>query len=134
MSTDKVNSNNTSAAASSSLALPFSLIVTLKFKSKQHKDQFLIDVTPLASYIQKHEPTTLAYNVLLSDKDPLQVLLIERYEDKENAFLNIHRSSEEFQEFRSKLKAMEENEFVEIDGHSYLDSSVGFGDRAASSV
>lgn len=77
-----------------------------------------------------NEPDTISYEVLLSDKDPLQVLILERYRDKENAFLQVHRSSAPFQEFRPKLKKMEDQGLVTIVGDSYLDSGIGFGDRS----
>lgn len=108
---------------------PFSLFVTLTFTASEHKDKFLQDIAPVAAYIKVNERDTLAYEVLMSDQDPLQVLVMERYKDKENAFLKAHRSSGPFQAFRPKLKAMEQAGHVSISGHSYIDSQVGFGDR-----
>jgi quinol monooxygenase YgiN len=81
----------------------FSLLVTLQFTEQQYKDQFLEFFRPVAQHVQQHEPDTLAYEVLLSDKDPLQVLILERYRDKDNAYLTVHRSSQPFLEFRPKL-------------------------------
>uniref|UniRef100_A0A7S1UNL8 ABM domain-containing protein n=1 Tax=Grammatophora oceanica TaxID=210454 RepID=A0A7S1UNL8_9STRA len=104
----------------------FSLLVKLRFEEESYKQQFLRDIGPVASYVKQHEPQTLAYEVLLSDSDPLQVLIIERYADKEKAYLEIHKSSEEFLQFRPKLKAMMEEGKVSMDGHSYIDSQVGF--------
>lgn len=110
---------------------PFSLLVTLEFTEEQHKRKFLDeDFGPFAAYVKEHEPTTLAYEVLQSDQNPNQVLILERYADKDDAFLKIHRSSKEFQEFRPKLKAMQEAGYVTIDGNSYVDTMLGFGDRA----
>lgn len=109
---------------------PFSLLVTLQFSATEHKETFLKDIQPLAEYIKTSEPMTLAYEVLLSDKDPLQVLILERYQDKEVAFVQVHRSSEPFQAFRPKLQAMQEAGHVTVSGHSYLDAGLGFGDRA----
>ena len=57
------------------------------------------------------------------------VTLMERYVEKEEAYLKIHKSSEAFLNFRSKLKAMQDAGYVEVEGQSYLDSGVGFGDR-----
>ena len=107
----------------------FTLLVTLKFKSEKYVEQFLLDIKPLCDYIKSEEPTTLAYEVLKSDKDPLMVTLMERYADKDEAYLNIHKSAKPFLEFRPKLKAMQDDGNVEISGESYLDRMVGFGDR-----
>mmetsp|Transcript_4956 Transcript_4956/g.14371 ORF Transcript_4956/g.14371 Transcript_4956/m.14371 type:complete len:177 (-) Transcript_4956:304-834(-) len=119
-----------SAMASNSNSPVFSLLVTANFDSVEHKDEFLKDFGPYAQYVKTHEPTTLAYEVLLSDKDPLQVLILERYQDKDHAYLQVHRSSDEFQAFRPKLKAMQDQGFVTLSGHSYLDAGLGFGDRS----
>jgi len=121
---------NATAAASISM-IPFSLLVTLKFTAEEHKETFLNDIAPLAIYVKEKEPETIAYEVLLSDKDPLRVLIMERYMDKDNAYLTVHRSSQQFLDFRPKLQALQEAGHVTIDGESYLDSGVGFGDRAA---
>lgn len=107
----------------------FSLLVTLEFSGEEFKKKFLKDIQPVAEHCKANEPGTLAYEVLLSDKDPLQVLVLERYQDKEVAYLQVHKSSTPFLEFRAKLQAMQEGGHVRISGHSYLDSMVGFGDR-----
>jgi len=104
--------------------------VTLSFDSVEYKEQFLNDIKPVADYVKSSEPDTIAYEMLLSDKDPLQVMVLERYLDKENAYLNVHKSSAPFLAFRPKLKAMEENGHVSISGNSYIDSGIGFGDRS----
>ena len=109
---------------------PFSLFVTIEFSAEIFKEQFLKDIQPVAAYVKSHEPTTLAYEVLLSDQKPLQVLIMERYQDKEVAYLQIHKSSAPFLEFRPKLQRLQEAKQVTISGHSFLDSGVGFGDRA----
>ena len=112
------------------MSAPFSLLVTLNFQDDESLQVFLKAIEPLANYIREHEPDTLAYEVLLSDKDPLQALLLERYSDKENAFLKVHRSSQQFLDFRPKLAELEKAGKVTISGHSYLDSQIGFADRA----
>ena len=108
----------------------FSLLVTLTFSAPEYIETFLEDVRPLCEYVKEHEPTTIAYEVLKSDSDPLVATLLERYVDKEQAYLNIHKSSAAFLEFRPKLKAMQETRLVSVEGQSYLDSGLGFGDRA----
>mmetsp|Transcript_31668 Transcript_31668/g.82773 ORF Transcript_31668/g.82773 Transcript_31668/m.82773 type:complete len:159 (-) Transcript_31668:430-906(-) len=101
------------------------LVVKLKFKdySKIIKLKDLFE--PYAAWIRENEPTTLAYQLLTSDKDPLSVMIMERYADKDKAYAEIHRGSSEFQKFRPALAALE----PEIDGHSYYEGS-GFMSRA----
>jgi quinol monooxygenase YgiN len=108
---------------------PFSLFVTLTFTAPEHLETFKADIKPLCDYIKTSEPGTISYEVLLSDKNPLKVLVMERYKDKDEAFLTVHRSSAPFQEFRPKLKALQDAGFVTVDGDSFVDSQLGFGDR-----
>lgn len=116
-----------SLQSSSTTNMPvFTLLVTLNFSGEEHKAQFLRDIEPVALYCKENESGTLAYEVLLSDSDPLQVLFLERYQDKEVAYLQIHKSSAPFLEFRAKLQAMQEQGHVKISGHSYLDSGIGY--------
>jgi len=107
----------------------FSLIVDVKFEDTTAKEDFVELIQPLMDYVRNHEPTTIGYEILFSDKDDLQALLMERYVDKEEAYLKIHKSSHEFLEFRPKLQAMQEAGRVTLSGHSYLDTGVGFVGR-----
>mmetsp|Transcript_18309 Transcript_18309/g.25810 ORF Transcript_18309/g.25810 Transcript_18309/m.25810 type:complete len:165 (-) Transcript_18309:265-759(-) len=116
--------------AASSSTPAFTLLVTVKFSAEEHMETFFADIKPLCDYIRESEPTTIGFEVLKSDRDPLLVTIMERYVDKEEAFLNIHRSSEPFLAFRPKLKALQDAGFVEISGNSFLDSQLGFADRA----
>jgi quinol monooxygenase YgiN len=118
-----------SAISSTTTSAIFSLLVTVSFDSIEYKKQFLKDFKPLANYVTTNEADTLAYEVLLSDNDPLKVMILERYRDKDNAYLKIHKSSVPFLAFRPKLQAMQEKGHVTILGNSYIDSGVGFGDR-----
>jgi len=124
----KLLQNNNTVAA---VMPPFSLFVTLTFTAAEHKETFLNDIAPLAAYIKDNEPDTIAYDVLQSDRDPLRVLVMERYKDKDEAFLKVHRSSQPFLEFRPKLKALQDAGLVTVDGESFVDLGVGFGDRSA---
>ena len=56
--------------------------------------------------MRAREPTTLAYSLLKSDKDPLTVMVFEKYEDKEHAYLQVHKSSAPFLAFRPRLAAL----------------------------
>eukprot|EP00545_Synedropsis_sp_CCMP1620_P013054 CAMPEP_0119014674 /NCGR_PEP_ID=MMETSP1176-20130426/10186_1 /TAXON_ID=265551 /ORGANISM="Synedropsis recta cf, Strain CCMP1620" /LENGTH=166 /DNA_ID=CAMNT_0006967893 /DNA_START=25 /DNA_END=525 /DNA_ORIENTATION=+ len=116
-------------SAQTSASAPFSLLVTLLFSDSQYKNQFLQDFAPLATYVRDNEPTTIAYETLQSDSDPLKILILERYRDKEKAYLQIHKSSRQFLDFRPKLMRLQESGHVTIDGNSYVDTMIGFGDR-----
>jgi hypothetical protein len=47
------------------------------------------------------------------------VMLFERYADRDNAYLKVHKESDEFKKFRPALAALE----PEIDGTSYWESA-----------
>ena len=70
--------------------------------------------------------TTLSYKVAISDDDPLKVLILERYADKDNAYMDIHRSGKEFIKFRKQLKGMQEAGDVVIEGSSYIETDLGY--------
>jgi len=66
----------------------------------------------------------MCVKVFESDKDSKRVFIFERYINKD-AYITIHRSSERFLSFRSKLTAMTEKGDAVIDGHSYFESGIG---------
>jgi quinol monooxygenase YgiN len=151
-SRNKSRSSPPPAAAAASSALiaatkqpkAFVLAVNLKFTTLGHRDAFLRLVDPLCKDVLVNEgpknhyhsstsssastttETTLSYKVAISDKNPLLVLILERYSDKDYGYLQVHRSGSEFQKFREKLKGMEEEGGVEIHGESYLETDLGF--------
>lgn len=96
----------------------FSLLVTLQFSDKESLEQFATAFVPMQKYVKDHEPSTLVYDLLQSDKDPLQVLVLEQYESK-HAYLEIHKKSKEFLNFRPKLQQLQNNNKVQIQGGSY---------------
>ena len=105
----------------------FSLFVTFDFVSEEYKQIFIQDITPLIEYIKEYESTTtIGYEILWNDQNPLNALLVERYIDKDNAFLQIHRSSAQFQEFRPKLQKLIQDNRVKMNGQSYYDSNIGY--------
>jgi quinol monooxygenase YgiN len=104
----------------------FSLLVTLQFASDANRREFLELVEPLAAHVEKREPSTVSYAVLQSDRDPLKMLILERYRDKETAYLQTHRSSAPFRTFRPQLQAMQEAGKVTVTGESFLDTTTGF--------
>lgn len=100
------------------------LLVQLKFKDMGRVMKVKDLVGKYAAWIKKNEPTTLSYSLIFSDKDPLTCTLFERYTDKPNAYLKVHKTSKEFEAFRPQLAALE----PEIDGHSYYED-LGFMSR-----
>jgi quinol monooxygenase YgiN len=122
----------------------FVLLVNMKFATIDHRNTFLKLMEPVCNYVYsnegpaitststsssssgKLEQTTLSYQVAISDKNPLQVLVMERYSDKENGYLTVHKSGKEFLKFREQLKGMQDRGEVVINGESYLETSLGY--------
>ena len=101
----------------------FWLVVNITFQTKERAMIFEKEFAKLASFVEANEADTLSYTVAKSDTTPLTYIIFERYIDKEKAYLEIHRSSEEFKRFKSKLSELEPT----INGESYLQTdNVGF--------
>ena len=103
----------------------FYLGVVVRFTNDQEKQKFINIFTPVAKYVKEKEFGTLSYELLNSDKDPLQILISERYKDKDY-YLNVHKTSSEFLSFREKFQEMITNKNAVVDGHSYIESGIGF--------
>ena len=103
----------------------FFLGVTVKFRSLEDKQYFKSLFVPMANYVDKFEEKTMSYKLYESDSNPLQGFILERYVNKD-AFVEIHRKSQEFNAFRSKLKTLEADKGVVLDGHSYIETDIGF--------
>ena len=113
----------------------FVLLVNMTFTSLDLRDKFLKLIEPVCKDVITNESplgsrsstkTTLSYQVAVSDKNPLMVVVMERYSDKDNGYLTVHRSGQEFLKFRDLLKEMQERGEVEIAGESYLETSLGY--------
>ena len=98
------------------------LSVQLTFESATKVEECKKLYASYAEWIKENEPTTLTYQLMSSDKDPLQVGMLERYVDKTYAYNVAHKTSPEFFKYRKALDALE----PKIDGHSYFESSSGF--------
>lgn len=57
----------------------FLLVITHKYKTIRDRDLFISLFEPLAKYVVHHEPETLAYELSVSDKNPLEIIIFERY-------------------------------------------------------
>lgn len=101
----------------------FFLGITIKFKSEEDKKVFFSIFGPYAQFVAKEEFGTISYELSESDTSPLQIYLVERYISKE-AYLNIHRKTDEFIKFRATLSALSDT--MVMDGHSYIESNLGF--------
>ena len=83
----------------------FFLGITITFVDAKSKAEFIELFTPYARFVAANEPTTISYELCQSDKNELQLFVNERYVSKD-AYLNIHRKTNEFQVFREKLAQM----------------------------
>lgn len=101
----------------------FFLGITIIFKTMEDKNEFKLLFSPLAEYVKKNERNTLSYEMCESDKDPNRIFLIERYRTKHD-YLEIHRKSEQFLEFRGLFELMKDKYTME--GHSYIESKIGY--------
>lgn len=125
-------SSTNAAAASEQQQQAFVLAVNMKFSTLDNRDTFLQLIDPVCKDVLANEgpisgtETTLSYKVAISDKNPLMVLILERYSDKENGYLTVHRSGKEFLKFREELRAMQEEGGVVIEGESYLETELGY--------
>lgn len=107
----------------------FSLLVTLQFTTHAAKEAFEHEFARLAQYVRQHEPETRSYQVLCHEQDDLQLLILERYVHKERSYLQIHKTSPAFLQFRPQLAAWQQQGLVTITGQSYRDAKIGFMDR-----
>ena len=101
----------------------FFLGVAITFDSEHYKEEFKKSFKPLAEYVMENEFSTLSYKLSESDKDSLKVFIAERYDSKES-YLEIHRKSKQFLLFKKQLTNMSNH--LEIVGHSYIESNLGF--------
>lgn len=120
-----VRSASQSTNSRSTAPNAFFLGVKVVFPSEDDKHTFRTDFENLAKFVREFEPQTLSYELLQSDKDPLHMYILERYKDK-RAYLDIHKQSKPFLEFRARFQKMIEEKGVLVDGQSYLETGIGF--------
>ena len=100
--------------------------VLISFLKTHHLDQiekedFAESFSKFVEYVATHEPRTISYELAQSDKVENELLIIERYVNKE-AYKDFHRKRLEFTNFRAKLSKMD----VTIEGRSYFETNIGF--------
>jgi quinol monooxygenase YgiN len=101
------------------------LIVHLQFESAADIDKFIEAFAPMGDAVSRTEPDTLGYEVSRSEKDPLKLMIFERYRTLD-AYLKAHKSTKHFLKFRPKLQALQDAKKVIITGESYQELGVGF--------
>eukprot|EP00930_Biecheleria_cincta_P069953 TRINITY_DN57626_c0_g1_i1.p1 TRINITY_DN57626_c0_g1~~TRINITY_DN57626_c0_g1_i1.p1 ORF type:complete len:120 (-),score=21.45 TRINITY_DN57626_c0_g1_i1:194-553(-) len=101
----------------------FVLLLTMQFEEEDHIKQFVKFFEPLAEYCKEHEPNTLSYEISLSDKDPLRLMLLERYRCKED-MIEVHQKSEPFALFKKQIT--EAGLKRKTEGHSYYETKAGY--------
>eukprot|EP00304_Pavlova_gyrans_P013707 CAMPEP_0206045788 /NCGR_PEP_ID=MMETSP1466-20131121/16855_1 /ASSEMBLY_ACC=CAM_ASM_001126 /TAXON_ID=44452 /ORGANISM="Pavlova gyrans, Strain CCMP608" /LENGTH=124 /DNA_ID=CAMNT_0053420741 /DNA_START=27 /DNA_END=401 /DNA_ORIENTATION=+ len=103
---------------------PFMLIVRLSFKTEAGVSQFLNDFSPMAAAVRDSEPNTLSYEVSQSEKNPLELVIVERYRTKAD-FVDVHRSMKHFIKFRPKLQALQDAGEVTVTGDGLNELGIG---------
>ena len=70
----------------------FLLVITHEYKTIRDRDLFISLFEPLAKYVIQHEPETLAYELSISDRNPLKIIIFERYDVHRSVLYHVHRS------------------------------------------
>ena len=79
---------------------------------------------PLAEYVARHEPGTLAFEFCSDDTDPCKIMVFERYRTKDD-YAKVHRSSQAFLDFKARLELLFARPPV-VTGQSYYENDAGF--------
>jgi len=103
----------------------FVLAVRLRFRSVAERDAWIAVWRPLAEAVRRDEPRTLSFELSVSDRDPTQVLVFERYAARGD-YVGLHRSTEAFQLFKSASASLPFFESIAVEGESYVESGIGF--------
>lgn len=99
----------------------YMLTVHVNFPDALNRDKWLGEVAKLAQSVQRDEPGCIMFSVSHDVKDPLKVLLLERYVNK--AAFEAHKETDAFKQFVQALSSIERQVNA-----SYLteSSAVGF--------
>ena len=104
----------------------FILLVQMEFKSVADRVEAEEAWKPEALECWLNEPGTLSYELARSDKNERMIIFIERYADKEDAYLAVHKGSAAFAKFRPEISRLD----PKISGESYIASDIGYMSRA----
>lgn len=94
----------------------FILIINIKFKDNKDMNYFINNFLILQKYcLDKEKDFLLQYEYAISDKNKNKIVIIEKYINKES-YLNIHRKSIKFLNFKENIKNLN----LIISGESYI--------------
>jgi len=103
----------------------FVLSVELLFEDKDTATQVIDEWRKVAEWCHNNEAILYHYEIAKSDQDPLKYHMYERYRSKSD-YLNIHKASDAFQEFRKILQEAQDRGAVKVSGSSYLELGIGY--------
>ena len=101
----------------------FLLCVELKFKDNEALDRFKVIFKPFAEWVRLNEFGTISYELFQNEKAEKTAYILERYKTKAD-YLDIHRKSIEFLNFKSELLKLSDR--YEMNGNGYIQSDFGF--------
>ena len=94
----------------------FILIINIEFKNINDMNHFINNFLVLQKYcLDKEKNFLLQYEYAISDKNKNKLVIIEKYTNKES-YLNIHRKSKQFLNFKEKIKNLN----LIINGESFI--------------
>eukprot|EP01026_Neomeris_dumetosa_P007245 TRINITY_DN12246_c0_g1_i18.p2 TRINITY_DN12246_c0_g1~~TRINITY_DN12246_c0_g1_i18.p2 ORF type:complete len:171 (+),score=5.61 TRINITY_DN12246_c0_g1_i18:72-584(+) len=99
------------------------LVIWINFDTIKDRDVFLEWWQPLAQYVAENEPGLLSYEIAISDLEPLQILVFERYVNR--AYLEgVHQKSDAYWKFKNIVNQSSFN--IVKQGMSYIETDLGF--------
>ena len=101
------------------------LSVTFTFKEESDLIYVLEIWKDVIKDCREKEPFLLHYEFGRLDSDPLKLHMLERYVSKDD-YLEKHKNGVEFLKARPKLKALQDEGKVSIEGFSYQELGQGF--------
>jgi quinol monooxygenase YgiN len=94
----------------------FILIINIEFKNNEDMKYFINKFLVLQKYcLDKEKNFLLQYEYAISDKNKNKIVIIEKYINKKS-YLNIHRKSIPFLNFKENIKNLN----LIINGESYI--------------
>eukprot|EP01083_Nonionella_stella_P104038 297758_1 len=101
------------------------LAVTFTFKEESDLNYFLETWKDVIKDCHENEPFLLHYEIGRLESDPLKLHMLERY-DRKDDYLEKHKIGVEFLKARPKLKVLQDEGKLSIEGYSYQELGRGF--------
>jgi len=101
------------------------LAVTFTFKEESDVNYFLETWKDVIKDCRDNEPFLLHYEIGRLESDPLKLHMLERYVGKDD-YLKRHKVGVEFLKARPKLKVLQDEGKLSIEGYSYQELGRGF--------